>query len=406
MGTLFNYPKFKAFDSNGNLLVGGKLYTFVPDTVTQKATYFDSDLTTPHTNPVIMDASGEATIYFDGLYDIILTDADDVQIWTMDGVGGGGGVTFAGGTVAVGEVAVFNDVGGVAIKGGADTVITTGGVILNNGITLDGVSISKLDILVEGGATYADLEAKDGTFADLTITGDFIIGDDLSVTGDILVGTGQPIIKGTSADDISIMNNDGVAYADLHCKGIISDESGGYREGKLLFDGETGIAIATAGTIITGVSRTALGTYRITIDDTLVNPLTNAVINMAGFYTPVNPSILRPSTAEPTGYFGTLMTPYVDSYNTPCFTLTDYPAMGGHLEAPPDLLYRTYQPGVICRIVDITTTYIDIKTTVTVNHVGMRDGAGLYQIGNLPDWQTDEVYDIPWVSFHIKEVLS
>jgi len=92
-GTLMSNPKFQAFDSSGVPLAGGKLYSYLPGTTTSKATYSDRNLSTPNTNPVILDSRGEATIYGSGLYKLVLKDSSDVTIWTMDNVefvGGGG----------------------------------------------------------------------------------------------------------------------------------------------------------------------------------------------------------------------------------------------------------------------------------------------------------------------------
>jgi hypothetical protein len=76
-------------DDNGNPLAGGKLYFYVAESSTPKATYTDPDGTTPNSNPVILDANGEATIYTGtGLYKIILTDSDDVVRWTEDNYDG------------------------------------------------------------------------------------------------------------------------------------------------------------------------------------------------------------------------------------------------------------------------------------------------------------------------------
>jgi hypothetical protein len=97
MGALFNYPKFKAFDSNGLELIGGKLYSYEPGTVIPKATYQDEACTIPNTNPVVLDANGEAVVYFDGTYDIALYDSDDTLVWTMSGLSGMGGSTSSSG---------------------------------------------------------------------------------------------------------------------------------------------------------------------------------------------------------------------------------------------------------------------------------------------------------------------
>ncbi len=77
-------PKFKAFDSNGKPLAGGKVYTYIPGTSAPKATYADPNGTSANPNPVTLDARGEATIWLQGFYKIVLTDANNVQQWSVD----------------------------------------------------------------------------------------------------------------------------------------------------------------------------------------------------------------------------------------------------------------------------------------------------------------------------------
>lgn len=88
MGELLSYPKFVGRDATGIALAGGWLYTYESGTTTPKAAYQDEALTTPHTNPIELDANGEAEVWLDGEYTIVLEDVDLVQQWTMDDVVG------------------------------------------------------------------------------------------------------------------------------------------------------------------------------------------------------------------------------------------------------------------------------------------------------------------------------
>jgi microcystin-dependent protein len=86
--SLLPYPKFKAQTTTGVVLSGGKVYTYEPGTTTMKATYKDSTKLVVNTNPVILDTRGEAVIYLDGFYDIVLKNSANVSQWTMAGVNG------------------------------------------------------------------------------------------------------------------------------------------------------------------------------------------------------------------------------------------------------------------------------------------------------------------------------
>ena len=83
-----SYPKFKAFDFNGEPLEGGLLNVYEAGTVTRKNTYSDSGLTTANSNPVVLDANGEAVVYFNNIAKFVLTDKDggSTPFGTMDNV--------------------------------------------------------------------------------------------------------------------------------------------------------------------------------------------------------------------------------------------------------------------------------------------------------------------------------
>ncbi len=88
MALIIGSPKFKAFDDNGNPLSGGKVYSYAVGTTTPAATYptvSDAEASTnANTNPVILDSRGEADIVVFTSIKLILTDADDNQIWSFD----------------------------------------------------------------------------------------------------------------------------------------------------------------------------------------------------------------------------------------------------------------------------------------------------------------------------------
>lgn len=83
-------PRFQAIDGSGNPLVGGKLYTYANTTTTPQATYQDAAGNTANTNPIILDARGEAVIFLteNRTYTFVLKDQNDALIWSQDSIGG------------------------------------------------------------------------------------------------------------------------------------------------------------------------------------------------------------------------------------------------------------------------------------------------------------------------------
>ena len=81
------FVKARFFDRCGKPLAGGKVYTYEANTTTQKVTYKDPYGLTPNTNPIILDAAGEADIYLDGTYRIRITDRNDVLVNDVEKIG-------------------------------------------------------------------------------------------------------------------------------------------------------------------------------------------------------------------------------------------------------------------------------------------------------------------------------
>lgn len=89
MAILLPQGKQQYFTAAGVPLVGGRLWTLDAGTVPfsfPRATYQDAAGTVPNANPIILDARGEATIYWAGSYKVVLQDALGATIWTQDNV--------------------------------------------------------------------------------------------------------------------------------------------------------------------------------------------------------------------------------------------------------------------------------------------------------------------------------
>ena len=80
-------------DNAGNVLTGGKIYTYAAGTTTPQVAYGNSAGTTPLNNPIILNAAGRVPTgeiwLTDGLvYKFVLTDSNDVLIATYDNIVG------------------------------------------------------------------------------------------------------------------------------------------------------------------------------------------------------------------------------------------------------------------------------------------------------------------------------
>ena len=122
MPTLATNIVFQYNSPDGKPLAGGRVYTYEAHTTTLKETYTDAQGSAVNTNPVILDESGQANIYFgDGAYRVIIHDIDDVLMTDIPSISRY--VTFS-------ELEAFqNEVG---------------------------LSISKLDVIQEQINTYVD----------------------------------------------------------------------------------------------------------------------------------------------------------------------------------------------------------------------------------------------------------
>lgn len=79
-------------DNSGNVLSGGKLYTYLAGTTTPVATYTTSSGLTPNSNPVVLNAAGRTTseVWLTGGvdYKFVIKDSNDVLISTWDNIVG------------------------------------------------------------------------------------------------------------------------------------------------------------------------------------------------------------------------------------------------------------------------------------------------------------------------------
>ena len=142
MTVLAPQPKAQFFDTNGDPLVGGKVYTYAAGTTTPLQTYTSASGVTANTNPVILDSRGECDLWFStaSSYKVVLESATNVLQWTVD-------------NIATYGTAASQNANNVAITGGTISGVTittstiTGDISGNAGTVTNGVYLTATQTL-------------------------------------------------------------------------------------------------------------------------------------------------------------------------------------------------------------------------------------------------------------------
>ena len=172
--SLMPQGKHAYFDANGDPLAGGKIYTYSAGTTTPLATYSDQAGSTPNANPVVLDARGEATIFWGtGPYKVSLYTSADVLVWTVDNLypsysAASALLLYSGGNAAAPELSWIDDVNSGFYSIGEDNV----------GLAL-------------GGTKRWDYAAAGSTLTGtLTVSGATTLQSSATVTGSVIASTG------------------------------------------------------------------------------------------------------------------------------------------------------------------------------------------------------------------------
>ena len=173
------------FDNSGNVLTGGKIYSYAAGTTTPQVTYTSAAGATFHSNPIILDAAGRVPsgeIWLaDGLsYKFVIKDANEVLIGTYDNI-----------------IGINSNFLNYAIQEEIQTA-TAGQTVFTLGTMTYSPGTNTLQVFVDGvnqydGITYAYVETNSTT---------------VTFTAGLLVGA---LVKFTTA----ISNSSGVTSASL-----------------------------------------------------------------------------------------------------------------------------------------------------------------------------------------------
>lgn len=81
--------RHRFYNNDGTLASGGKVYIYEAGTTTLKNSYTSSSGAEANTNPVILDAKGEADIWTSGMFKLNLSQSDDTQVtgYPVDNLG-------------------------------------------------------------------------------------------------------------------------------------------------------------------------------------------------------------------------------------------------------------------------------------------------------------------------------
>lgn len=145
----------KFFTTTGPLgpLTGGFLYSYQAGTTTPLATFTDNTGLTPCTNPIVLDANGEASFWIGPTpYKFVLTDSLGVVQWTIDNVL----------SLAAQIAAQINIAGSLAITANLSDVANKPTALVNLGIA-PWLSRTSFAVLNNQAATNLTGETFDGT---------------------------------------------------------------------------------------------------------------------------------------------------------------------------------------------------------------------------------------------------
>ena len=201
------------FDNNGQPAASFLLYTYNAGTTTPRLTWSDAAETAPNLNPIELDASGRASIYWRGSYYIELRTPGGALIWSQDNFNvpdpaAGTSIAFANGSAATPSVRFAQAVSGGLFSPAANVVaMSTNGVELqrwtggNVGIGITGPS-AKLHV----GGTFRSSSGVTVDSGGVTVTsgGVTVAAGGLTVTaggatitaGDLTVSAGNFSVAG------------------------------------------------------------------------------------------------------------------------------------------------------------------------------------------------------------------